>query len=1206
RFFYPVGNTPPVCLTQDLSPDEDAQILLLGCGDPRSILYTVHVDLASDYRNLDITCCDWEPAILARNVILLSMAAVGVPAVNAWSIFYHFFLDDATHAILLSHCKDLLDASSSTVTWAASKYARYIRFCTDHSLVEVRRHWRLYVDSKKFSTQKKMLLRKSITDYMQTIREKYGSGSGMGSGYSVGLFLPALHEECTETYGEFWSTGTLEGDARGRVSDHVNPTFVYSLSGDSFNVHYGMNPLSAFHLSCAVANNPLHISTKDFVDSAKDQFRSWLSSFKTRISAGDDANLTIRFFVGESLAFCRALHVCKHLKKTKTGIYSNPWGGCLVDLNHMDYNDPSMAPVSFNVVDTSNLTDHTGLLNILLLVIPLLQKKPWSVLYTNTLKLIGSTLLASPNTSALSQLARVDIPSMSLLLGLAPTAHLSHFTVNSDEHCAMHLDQFQDIIAWKFPTPLIPGTALSLSGLGPKEHVLSFDAEKLGVFFFQVYQKLFIVENTAECLMNPFHMIFGQSTMHDTRATFALFLVFVRRRVEVDWSKTVNHFLKLVVADRSLLTGPHNYQDLLCYLHLYGAYDDMDSFHRSLVICQGGSLYDAYFSGWDDIPPYVCVVLTVPRSSIRPVERMDPSKIKVPMLYCMTNCHGGRHSNIHSVFQPIFGSTSVYEVSGSGEPRVIISEDKKGWDGDSSLIVTFYMASWILLSGPPESIKVGLHFRITPSTVRDIKPVLGPMLEIYSTSLADAAHVQVVRYRPNNPGELETLRSLFHLPKNPSSKDNTRQKVSVGVNNAKFITLTVRKEIIGETAVRSLSSGAVVRTTPVNDYSVLVAFDGFEENVVFPFPICTGRVKIRIARKSSYIEIEAPIRPHFKDSLDVSLNMFPVACQAGNINLLNIPYVNLDRLPALKLPMSEDFTLALQLHMMSSLTEYEQRIIERSDQAVAPGPFIELKRTIACIVSEYCYFQKAGVRKQVFGLFYPGLVPLDCYALLFINEARIDVGSHNLVLDACAVPIYEKLLLSDPRKMKLFLLGIPLLTLKTLKDEALAWFSILPVLAERCRTWKHLPSCEYRKMGIPPTPKASSPLCSCGKGKNLGAFGKKDEYKLLHGDATRIAINPLFDFSYTQYQTLLPELLAGLSSKPAGIKLPQSYSFGARPVSSVPTANLKDGCDNCHEHQGKAGQTGLSFCSACKKARYCSRECQKAHWKVHKKYCVKA
>jgi len=50
-FFYPIGNTPPVCLTQGLAPEEPADILLLGCGDPRNILETVHFDLG------DGTCC---------------------------------------------------------------------------------------------------------------------------------------------------------------------------------------------------------------------------------------------------------------------------------------------------------------------------------------------------------------------------------------------------------------------------------------------------------------------------------------------------------------------------------------------------------------------------------------------------------------------------------------------------------------------------------------------------------------------------------------------------------------------------------------------------------------------------------------------------------------------------------------------------------------------------------------------------------------------------------------------------------------------------------------------------------------------------------------------------------------------------------------------------------------------------------------------
>jgi hypothetical protein len=53
-FFYPVGNTSAVCLTENLPPESKADILLLACGDPRHILYTIYANetnpLTSMYR----------------------------------------------------------------------------------------------------------------------------------------------------------------------------------------------------------------------------------------------------------------------------------------------------------------------------------------------------------------------------------------------------------------------------------------------------------------------------------------------------------------------------------------------------------------------------------------------------------------------------------------------------------------------------------------------------------------------------------------------------------------------------------------------------------------------------------------------------------------------------------------------------------------------------------------------------------------------------------------------------------------------------------------------------------------------------------------------------------------------------------------------------------------------------------------------------
>jgi Domain of unknown function (DUF4470) len=45
-FFYPIGNTPVVCLTQDLACEEKANVLLLGRGEFRNILFTTYSDVA--------------------------------------------------------------------------------------------------------------------------------------------------------------------------------------------------------------------------------------------------------------------------------------------------------------------------------------------------------------------------------------------------------------------------------------------------------------------------------------------------------------------------------------------------------------------------------------------------------------------------------------------------------------------------------------------------------------------------------------------------------------------------------------------------------------------------------------------------------------------------------------------------------------------------------------------------------------------------------------------------------------------------------------------------------------------------------------------------------------------------------------------------------------------------------------------------------
>ena len=218
---------------------------------------------------------------------------------------------------------------------------------------------------------------------------------------------------------------------------------------------------------------------------------------------------------------------------------------------------------------------------------------------------------------------------------------------------------------------------------------------------------------------------------------------------------------------------------------------------------------------------------------------------------------------------------------------------------------------------------------------------------------------------------------------------------------------------------------------------------------------------------------------------------------------------------------------------------------------------------------------------------------IGIYTLIFVNDVRLDLASHTVVADACVIPLseqnFDKL---SPALLRLFEIGGPS-TIDTPNDEAKLWRLLLPALAERCRTWKHLLTCEYLLQGIPTYMERfendTSPLCSCGKGKDLGTFGTRPEWKEFHSEATRIALSPLFSSSFIKIPT-----------KEADVEKANIDSSLKSPVSKA-SQSLSQ-CANC----SGPGQPSLLSCSVCKQTKYCSRTCQKSHWKKHKLHCSKA
>ena len=216
---------------------------------------------------------------------------------------------------------------------------------------------------------------------------------------------------------------------------------------------------------------------------------------------------------------------------------------------------------------------------------------------------------------------------------------------------------------------------------------------------------------------------------------------------------------------------------------------------------------------------------------------------------------------------------------------------------------------------------------------------------------------------------------------------------------------------------------------------------------------------------------------------------------------------------------------------------------------------------------------------------------IGVYTLIFVNDIRLDLASHTIVADACVIPL---------SKQNFYKLSPALnritghIVIATSDGETKLWKLLLPALAERCRTWKHLPTCEYLRQGIPAYMEdqkfEASPLCSCGKGKDLGTFGTRPEWKEFHSEATKIALSPLFSSS----SIYLPLEEANVENANIGSSRSKSQASEASPS---PTQ-----CAYCRG----PGQPSLLSCSVCKQTKYCSHTCQKSHWKTHKLHCSKA
>ncbi|KAI1379949.1 hypothetical protein F4677DRAFT_408098 [Hypoxylon crocopeplum] len=1190
-FFYPIGNSPAVSLTQDIPPSVPADILLLGCGDVRHILLTSHVDA----RRMDITCCDSQRAVIARNILLLSLLLDDVDKneYSIWCIYYHLYLDQNALDLLRSQAKKLLNLSATIDAWTQSDYGRQFRLCDSATLIDIRKMWMLYSSEPKgaelsrFRRRFESALQRS-KDHRQ---DRFGGNSVTVTGFRAAspAYITALGD-LDSLHKHYWKHGSTELKKVIREkAKHPNPMFL--TLEDEATFHYSSDPLLGFHLATAYAplspNSPSAIPNggmsqlERVVATARAEFREWVTSFRRH-----SASIVVRFFIGDAISFAHTLQHKRIASVDTAGWCRNRYSFAPLVLDGSDYQAGS-APFTFDVIDTSNLCDHLGSLILLTAVTPLLRNHPSSVLYAEVLAKFQNY------REVLDNVVCGHVPTMSILLGLFPVDYWTNTTsLSADEEflCSIMGDQERRQMflrtTWKRPI-----VSSSPSGSGSGLVKMQFDAEQLAQVLYKVYLYIFRDEDYTFKFANiSLDILKSSSIVWYQRASFAAFLSLVKTRTKCDWDAAMNVLVLLIENRQNAPMGMNYLQELFTYLHLLGVFstDMLRDWHSRKEMSWGfNSIFERIVSriipvdekwgdlrDWKNIPPVVCVTLKVPRNKLS-VLAAKRVQMGTPPVHCTVEgpASAGMNTwqNIFPACQMVFGDMSSRGAQHDDSFEVSVVEDEIGWNGTSALIVSFYAPSFFLLLEPRKA-RVTFGIASTQATTMHFCRELGMTLSLYTTTLDNSANVYITRYVPHQSSfPIISGFAAMDLVDPSSTNPGTDLAFSAEVDQhtGRIEQVTSRLNITSKECQSTLRS-CKVQTAIVSPCQVAVTLEPTTLFVVYFPSFITENIRTRIARTSCYIEVIARIatssewikHPNF---------MYPVHVVDGKAVNWNMPYLDLRSCPIIDTKQAKKLDWFTP-HVSLAISSRERVLRENINLHRSSGEQtrLDFKASILTMFNQFVQFELK--KRQVFGLY--NATNGGNHILIMVSGLRLDRVNRTVVLDCAILPLCTYIL---PKLSKF----IPVLHSKGLSQikvddaELRLWKQALPAYVERCRTWEHRGACEYATDAKVPLTLENGELflCTCGNGEFPADFFTGMEYwNTVSQYAVRAAISPPFWAPY------------------------------ADEVYNPPLPQTAGGCATCGKEKRENG-TELLYCSRCKKVQYCSSACQRAHWVKHKGEC---
>lgn len=801
--------------------------------------------------------------------------------------------------------------------------------------------------------------------------------------------------------------------------------------------------------------------------------------------------------------------------------------------------------------------------------------------------------------------------TVSALLGLFPVEFFSNATAisNADEAIMDVLSkssgQHLQRLAWK-------SSRAAFSGGKPHlDQQLHFHEEDLAHLLHHVYAVMFRHENMARLLAMDRRNIIRLQLVFYHRGCFGRLLQHVKNVSKVEWPKMMALLLTLIEKDRSSLMGAHYYQEFYAYLHLLGlanlpvvgthvrvSLDKISDVHPSSAMTRTPTSSDSKgLCAWKEIPPVVCVTLKVPRAKLNVLTSVSVHELGTPLVHCVIQAppmsRSGEWHDIFCAMQLSFGTISTSGDRNGDDLQLQIKEDGLNWRGKSPLMVSFYVPSNVILE-EPSAARISFGLVSNPHNLHVFLKKLGMELNVFETILGDQEHVFVTKFFPNRRGHTSIcprVTAETNDVENEEVEFLRRTTAHVFHSRGVITSFTGRIDFISDTLKSALAGKAVVKTLQLSPRTIQIDIGENGKHILhFPTHVLNSQAKTRIARKSSYIEVTVPVASHAAGTGFPNF-MYPLFVTDAEPALWNMPFLSLDSLPIINVAKKEDLQW-LTPHTSLQMSARERR--SREHDMATPGYIqkdvrINFKDAIFSMFMNFTGLQ-GPQRMRTQCLFHPEKGGVNI--IIFISELRLDVGNRTALLDTVVLPLTHAI---TPRISK-FLASFAQMKNNLIKvdDEELAlWKQVIPAYVERCRTWKHLPTCEYNKTSkIPLSTEYAEPfLCSCGNGSVPPNFIKDiPHFNTVCKYSVRAAISPSYAVPFVEKMVSIDDL-----EKVKKVK-DQEVKSGNKGIQK---------CGNCERTKHVNGEE-LAFCSRCRKVKYCSKECQKAAWNVHKKVCVKA